>query len=260
MTEHLTDDPIRSAFAELHATERAEIVPPGVAAAYRTVRRRRYAATTAAGLTALLVLGGGYAAVAAGSGDGGGQPGPGPAAAAPSADPTATPARVADPLAGWYQEIYDDTHDPELARTVHEAFGIESTLAPGTTWSLGDAGTERDSGDGTLSPSGAQALTPGVSYLVRVACGGTDTIVTYHARYGDREPAPGQGPPVLVDAEERTFTVRCAGTAAGIAAGIGEVAIEVDGDGQWLELVPEVDPAALADGGRLVLMEAVTIP
>ncbi|HET9517214.1 MAG TPA: hypothetical protein VFO77_05775 [Actinoplanes sp.] len=54
----LTDDHIEELFADLRATELYQVRPPGVAAARRTVRRRRAVQSVAAGVAVLAVTGG----------------------------------------------------------------------------------------------------------------------------------------------------------------------------------------------------------
>lgn len=255
----LTEETIRTAFADLRAAEQPGFVPPGVAAAHRSVRRRRLvSATAAAGITAVM-LGVGYLAAA----------GIGPSApdsgtelgAQPAASQTATPSRD-DLIRELAEQMYRDFYDPGLAELVYETVGGDALedgvpIIPGADTTLGDFGAGEGVDGGDVMASGARALHPGTSYRLRVGCGGTGTV-TFIFRVGDRLPG---GPILPTEAGGRQYrlTAHCAETADGISAGVAETTVMVTSSGQWLTGWAEPDQAALADGRRPIVATA-TIP
>jgi hypothetical protein len=205
MNDPSTDETIRTAFADLRSGEGIRLAPPGTDAARRTVRRRRLTTSaTAAGFTAVLLLGAGYVAAT-----GAGQPRPdreaGPVAAASDGEtvPSEEPGDV------------DQLDAQHLAEVTAEALGEQGDRTIVAHLGLGDPGfrvTDVDNDDRPSEPvvfswTGIEAG----EYLLRIACGGEDEIAIT-LRFTTEEST----------IDEAETTARCATTVDDIADGVGE--------------------------------------
>lgn len=205
----MSDDPIRNAFASLHAEEAPRVTAPGVAAARRTVsHRRRVVAGTVASLATMLLVSAGYLA-AAGAGIGpAGDSGPVPEVVAGD-EPSPLPDELDNPPGGLGGD------GPALAEAL---WGSVHDLGP-----LMEVG----SGPGNNHPIAVDAATFEVeagAYRIRVACTGSGSLVIKD----------------LSGAGGAAGTVECGFTPDQIAAGIGEVSVNVpqvdrDAEGRIIE-------------------------
>jgi hypothetical protein len=259
MNDPSTDDLIRTAFTELRAAELPQIAPPGVDAARRTVRRRRFGAVAGtAGVAALAVVGAGYLTGAAAGQpdlDGGVGPAPvAPAGPAASTSPPTSPPTSEPPDPGATGDHGGENEAEELALDAVDFDTHQGQWLPGH--SINDSQNPPGSRYNTFfveadEPAWSRVLYDTTdprletdSYLVQVWCGdqaGGNAVVTLRA--GDAE---------------ATTAAQCAMTEEEIRAGVGEIVLAADSADE-IELLVELDEAAWADGARPVLT-VVAIP
>jgi len=271
MTDRRHDDVIRAAFAQLRDTALPHIVPPGVGAARRAVRRRWFGAVAAAaGATAVVALGVGYLA----GGDAGGSDGHGSGfqpAATPSPSPGPSPNPPPSCRRFWCPATPDEsTSEPPDPGAVDDRGGENEAeeraldavdfltengkIVPGMTINDGQnpPGSRYnmffvDADEPAWSHSLVDTYIPRLetdSYLVRVWCGDeAEVSATVTLRAGDAT---------------ATATAQCAMTEDEIRAGMGETTFPADSDHE-IYLKVELDEAAWADGARPALM-VVAIP
>jgi hypothetical protein len=258
MTDPLTEESIRTAFADLRAQELPHVASPGVAAARRSVSHHRHSATAvAAGLVGLVLLGGGYAAhqVRAEPARSGADLGVAPADSPRPATGHLQSVEPDDPHSLQYPLDFDDLHpnlDPELAgrvdlaRIVHNAvFGQE--YPPFPSGSFGFAAADE------MGVTGGMAIHPGI-WQIRVGCGAPQGSVTITGWYTEGRIAPPDIPEDMSAAGERAYTVtaRCGETAEEVTAGVGEIALDVTEPDRWLYFERELDGPAQAAGGAVL--------
>jgi hypothetical protein len=257
MTNPSTDELVRAAFTELRHTEQGRVIPPGVAAARRTVRRRTRAVTAAGAASAVVVLGIGYLATAVvgqADPDRGTLPGtdlaPSPPAGTPP-DPlpsTEPPDPGATGDTGGQNEAEVEAldavdFDTEDGQWLPGLSLNDSQNPPGSRYNTffvdpGEPAWVRE----LFDTSDPRVQTE--SYLVQVWCGDEfGGSVTVTLRAGDTEV---------------TTIAECAMTEAGIKAGAGEAVLAASSDHD-IELALELAEAAWADGARPVLT-IVAIP
>jgi hypothetical protein len=239
MSDPMTDQPLRTAFAELRATHRTGLAPPGVAAAHRTVRRRRLASATA-GLIAVIVVGVGLLATASL-----GQPAPAPerplAPAAP-APPLASPSGKPDqppPISVDRSELRQLVADVLYAEWPDRGMQSDAVPVPGQV-------VDAEEGDYLEGSSSGTGLRPG-TYLMAITCGGEAGTIALTAEVGD---------------DRYTATAQCAMTADEIAAGIGEAGFVIEDQGDEFTSVAftvRADEAAVSGVVRPVFANLVML-
>jgi hypothetical protein len=243
----LSEEQIRTAFAELRSAELPNVAPPGVDAARRAVRHgRQVRVAVAAHLAIAAVMAGGYLAVTAAGGEQEDDPAPQPAVS-----PTASTGPDDELVRAWADALYAHLHDPELAAQLHWALDRERLDV-----NVGEIHAAEAVDGAFPERSGAQAIEPGTSYAVRVGCAGAGTV-TFAYRVGERSDGPAT--PEETGRVQDQLTAQCGETADGIAAGVAETTITVEVD-QWLTEWVEPDAAALAEGRPPLLYASVIIP
>jgi hypothetical protein len=260
MTDPLTEESIRTAFADLRARELPQIAPPGVVAAHRTASHRRHAATAvAAGLTGLVLLGGGYAASLMPA-----EPEPsGPNLGVAPADGPQTPTgplRSGDPD-DLDPPDFDDLHpdlDPELAKRAGLARIVFHAVHP-EGFTRGGSSLGFTTADGTgVNVTGGMAIHPG-TWEMRVGCGaprGSVTITGWLTEGNIGRPREDMS---SVGEQAYAMTARCGETAAEVTAGVAEMTLEVTEKGRWLYFEEELDKPAQAAGGAVVASASIPI-
>lgn len=257
MSDQLPDRAIRAAFARLHATEQQRLVPPGVAAAHRTVRRRRATAATCASLAGVVALGTVYLSGAAAAPDpdrgpvppavpaGSTPPGPVPTGPPPATTEPPDPGGVndsggANPAEEEALEAVDfSTRD---GKWIPGHSVNDSQNPPGSRFNTFFVEPDEPAFNRVLHDISIPRLEAD-SYLIRVWCGddGGSVVVTLRA---------GQ--------TEVTTTAQCAMTEDGVRAGAAETTLTASSDHE-IEVAVVPDGTAWADGARPVVM-VVAIP
>jgi hypothetical protein len=214
MNDVSSDQTLRTAFADLRAVEQARIRPPGTGAAHRTVRRRRHRLGAVAATAGLTAI------MAVSAGYLAITNGPAPDRA--TADPASLVAQATTaPGTG--------AHQPDLDRITLNALG---KLPAGTrTVALADG------------PGGARSLPMDMAakpgrFQLKLACGGDGTVTAT----------------ISAGSDVVTATARCATTADGVAAGVGESSV-VDAEPGTAKVTVKGAPAS--PDRRVVLLALI---
>lgn len=257
MSEHLTDDPIRSAFARLQATELRRLVPPGAGAARRTVRRRRATAASCASLAGVVALGAVYlsGAAAAPGPDRGEAPPAGPGGSAPPGPvPTEPPPATTEPPdpgatgdsggASPAEEAALDAVDFSTrdGRWVPGHSVNDSQNPPGSRYHTFFVDPDEPPFNRVLQDISIPRIEAD-SYLIRVWCGDDGGSVAVTLRAGPTEV---------------TTTAQCAMTEDGVRDGAAETTLAASSDHE-IEVTVVPEETAWADGARPVV-KVVAIP
>jgi hypothetical protein len=246
MTDQRIEDRIRAAFAQLRVAELPRVVPVGVAAARRTVRRRRFGTVAAvAGATSVVAVGVGYLGGALTAGAPESDPG---TVGAPGA--TESPSPVPSP--SWPSNSVPTSEPPDPGGVCDQGGANQAEEQALNAVDDGPAPVGSryntffvDQGDRECGYTLFDTYLPRPatdSYLVRVWCGDQGGSARVTLRAG---------------AAEATTTARCAMTEEEVMAGVGETVLAADSSHE-IEVTVELEESAWADGARpLLAIEAM---